>query len=170
MKKLVAIFFAVIIAVSISSCGKKEIIKDHDITENKTVRIEKPMVETNEKRINEKSGIELNLPEKATGVTYYMINDEIGQVSFDLDKLNYTLRAKKAEASDDFSGLYYEWTDNKKVKVNDNEAQAHIYDSEDKSCGSLIWFDKDNKTALTLSVEGKTTPEKLVKIAETIIK
>ena len=170
MKKIAVIILAFLMALSVCACGKtetKEITTQQQVTKPK---ISNPMVESNEERVEKKSGMEFKLPEKATGVTYYVINDEIGQISFDLNKQNYTLRSKKADAADDFSGLYYVWTEEKKVKVNGNDGEVHIYNGEDTECGSLIWFDKDKGSALTLSVDSKTTPDKLVKLAESITK
>ncbi len=169
MKKIILFLMIFITIFSFCSCGKKSGDKELNPDNETTNKIVNPMVESGKGDIKNKTGIDFKLPEKAKNESYYMINDEIGQVGFDIGKKNYTLRAKKAEAADDFSGYYYVWTEEKDVKVNGNEAQAHIYSGEEGDYGTLIWFDKDSKTALTLSVIGKTTPEDLVKTAESLV-
>ena len=168
MKKAAVIILALITALLVSSCGKKEDTKQ--ITGQTKESVINPMVESDETELKKKTGLGIKLPEKASGVSYYLINNEIGQIGFDLGKKSYTLRSKKADAADDFSGLYYTWTESKEVKVKGNEAEVHIYSAEGTDLGSLIWFDQGKGTAYTLTVEGKTTAEELVKTAESIVK
>ena len=168
MKKAAVIILALITALLVGSCGKKEETKQ--ITEQSEETVVNPMVESDETELKKKAGLGIKLPEKASGVTYYLINNEIGQIGFDLGKKSYTLRSKKAEAADDFSGLYYTWTENKAVKVKGNDAEAHIFSQDGTDLGSLIWFDSGKGTAYTLTIEGKTSAEDLVKTAESIVK
>ncbi len=172
MKRFFASAFIIVFAFSFCSCNsvhntsqktRSEIIKEIETTTEPNVFtvIEKSEAE-------DIAGAEISVPEKSGSVCYYSYFDDNGayvQTSFSIDDFNYVYRVKKTDKYEDFSGLYFYWSNVEKVKIGKSDAEFRQYSSDEESYSVLLWIDKSNGTMNTLSVDDAVSAESLISIA-----
>lgn len=102
-----------------------------------------PMVEVTEDEFKATLGMELGVPEGAANVKYYVIGNELGEMMFMLDGMEYTARIKAAAEFEDISGMYFEWTseDDCKVKERAGKVMRNISEEENLTDDLCLWFD-----------------------------
>lgn len=177
MKKITALLFAVCFLFLFVSCGKNT-----DVTKESTTAVTKAdeakeISTDNSISVIEKSeaesiaGKEISVPKKSDGVEYFSVGTDEGcyvQTTFSVNELNYVYRIKKTDKFEDFSGLYFSWTDVKQVKVGDNNAEFRSYDSGDDSCSILLWLDSSKGEMITLSVDAFVEADELISVASNL--
>ena len=111
--------------------------------DNDDVSIPNPMKETDADGIMQAMGVRFGVPDGAENVRYVIINDEMAQMSFELDSTEFTARIKPSAEFEDISGMYYDWTftdDSWKVGYCDAKAMSYISETEDDAM-VLLWYD-----------------------------
>ena len=111
--------------------------------DNDDVSIPNPMKETDADGTMQTLGVRFGVPDGAENVRYYIIDDEMAQMSFVLDSTEFTARIKPSAEFEDISGMYYDWNavdDSWKVGYCDAKAMSYISETEDDAM-VLLWYD-----------------------------
>lgn len=90
--------------------------------------------------IKDKIGITMNVPNDATEVSYYVLDGEIGEISFQLDGHSYYMRASRQNG--DFSGLNGTVTYEEKIDAK-YDALLTVIDSGGEQYRKISWTDGD---------------------------
>lgn len=172
MKKLFASLFILVFAFAFCSCKSEQ--DSSKTTNTEPVKKIETTAEANAFKSIGKSeaeniaGAKISVPEKSDNVSYYLYssgNSSYVQTSFSRDDCNYVYHVKKIDEFEDFSGLYFNWSDIRKVKIGKSDAEFRQYSSDDDSYSVLLWIDKSNGTMNTLSVDDAVSAESFVSIA-----
>ena len=138
-------------------------------TEQKAV-MSNPMTETDEKGMQEKTGITLKAPEGAEKIQYFVIDtgDEkpIAELRFTIGGKDYTYRAQLngATKAEDNSGMAYTWKETKPVKVSYCEGTFETCDE----ATVIYWADVVPGINYSLSTNSAASEQDMTKMAETI--
>lgn len=175
MKKLFAFVLVFAIAFAFSSCksaDKKTVTTKPEIIKETETTAEPNLFKSIDKSEAEKiAGAEISVPKKFGNISYNLYSDDKGsyvQTSFSQNNFNFVYRIKRTDKFEDFSGLYFTWSDIEKVKIGESEAEFRQYSEDEDSFSILLWIDESNGTMNTLSVDDAVDAELLVSIAEKI--
>ncbi|MCR5537776.1 MAG: YgdI/YgdR family lipoprotein [Lachnospiraceae bacterium] len=101
--------------------------------------------------------INFAVPEGAENVVYRLMEAEgqepLAEVQFDLNGLSFNMREQRgAAATDDISGMYYDWTAQDGVNVwGSIPGSAYRYIGEDETADLLTWYIEEIGTSYALS-------------------
>jgi|GEM_PF-5034523 len=117
MKKIITMLIALTLCISLVGCGKEPVssepVKDSSgsIAEAPEVtggaQMVNPWTDVDEEGFKEKFGLYPHTPEGATDVSY-RVSDEVAEINFKLDGVDYCFRLQKGEEAKDISGMYYD--------------------------------------------------------------
>lgn len=141
-----------ICAMGLIGCGVAETQTENESKQEET--IVNPMTEETADTFSEKYGNSLHVPEGASDVQYFSYeSDDLGEIKFTLDGLNYIARVKEIDTFTDISGLYYEWTVTDDRTINDNESMYYRYIGENSMVDLYAWYSSSAGKMYSLSVE-----------------
>ena len=132
MKKLIA---TVLVTLLLLCCAAG--------AENEAVGLANPWVETSEEELTAALGFAFAVPEGAENVTFRMLEaQQLGEMTFTLNGMDYVARIKPAEEFEDISGLYYEWGDPiEDTAVEGRQTwEARAVDGE-RTVDLVLWYD-----------------------------
>lgn len=98
-KKIAMIVFMGILCLGLLGCGKKDSPAAKDGMENPIKEVKKEELE--------RVGVEMEEPDGAADMNYYIIGDETAQITFTLGGHEYIYRGARTE--EDISGIYEEF-------------------------------------------------------------
>ncbi len=164
-KKIVlGLMLTTICAAAIVGCGasnsnntSKAASKESE-TEEKNAGVSNPWVDTDKDGLAEATGIELSAPDGATNVLYsYMKEDNLAQVSYELDSAKWVYRAQSADELTDISGLNYKGMTEEKGTVSNRDAiyYSHAAEDDEDSVQMVNWYDVVTGITYSLSATGK---------------
>ena len=104
MKKLIALFLALMAVFALCACGESE-----ETDNGGNTQMVNPMVESTPEDIESAIGVALTPPEGANDTMYFIIGGNMGEVQFKYGKTNekYSYRVQKTGEAQDISGLYF---------------------------------------------------------------
>ncbi len=125
MKNLILIT-ALLIALSLTACSSNETIEEtsSENTSSENISSSEEILEPNVGVVNPmvevlgtddfitSLGINLTAPSDSEVLKYVIISDEVAQITYLKNDLEYTLRASKSAPSDDIHGVYSEGIEN----------------------------------------------------------
>ena len=100
-----------------------------------------PKFETNREDFGLKLGYQLLVPEGAGNVKYYVIDGELGEMTFTLDNMSFTARIQSASKLTDISGLHYKWTVEEDCMIGRCPGQTKRYIGENEQVDLCLFFD-----------------------------
>ena len=143
MKRFLATAVCVLLVVFTCSCGQSVSTPSQPETDDGVnVGVVNPLRSLENAQQLADEGYYIDAPEGATDVSYTVISNQIGQVSFTLDGLTYTLRCSNELT--DFHGVYADF----------DEAEVFNTESADISVGTISG---GNEGALALWTSGDTS-------------
>ena len=135
MKKLMTLSLALLMLVcTLTACGESK-------TEETPSTIPNPMVESDAEGVKQALGFELAVPEGAENVHYFIISDEMEELHFTLDGLDYVARLKASAEFEDISGMYYEWTDTQEDNIGSCLYKFMRYCGDEGDVELCLWYD-----------------------------
>ncbi len=190
--KLAAISMATMMAVSMVACGSSK--KDTQAADNnvqteeaadagaeaENTTIANPVSVVSEDEMCQRTGIDLPLPERATDITYSVIENgdfDIAQAEFTLDGHKMYLRACSTGTTSlmesptaiskdcDISGLNYEWSAGGILSVQNRDAMFNI---SKEGPGFIAWLDVVPGIIYNLCMEEGADQDVLLNTAEEI--
>ncbi len=115
-----------------------------------------PWVESTSGDIAEAIGATFGVPEGAEDVAYSLLPPEnLAEMRFTLDGLEYTARIKLSEEFDDISGLYYEWESEEPCVIAFKQGLVKRVTEEGETIDLCLWHDADMGVMYSLSACGK---------------
>ena len=133
------------------------------------VGLPNPVREATAREIQERMGAPVAVPQGAQDVAYSLIDmtdeEEIAQVQFTLDGIQYCFRTQPGDGLTDISGMYYEWTKEDLAPLPGLEAEAHYNEGE---AGILLWYHQGRGLACSVSMDTGATLEALVALAQPV--
>lgn len=133
------------------------------------VGLPNPVREATAREIQERMGAPVAVPQGAQDVAYSLIDmtdeEEIAQVQFTLDGIQYCFRTQPGDGLADISGMYYEWTKEDLAPLPGLEAEAHYNEGE---AGILLWYHQGRGLACSVSMDTGATLEALVALAQPV--
>ncbi len=97
-------------------------------TETATAALPNPMREVSDVLAFEVLGVHMVAPAKGENVKYFIINDEVADIQFDLDGVSYTWRA--SNTAEDFAGIFERFKEGTDLTI--------TYDAPDASSEAVI--------------------------------
>ncbi|MCQ2554552.1 MAG: hypothetical protein MJ171_02745 [Clostridia bacterium] len=132
MKKLLIILLALILALSMFSCGKKN------------AQMENPWEEGTKQFLYDELGYAFDLPEDGTVTdVHYLWSTplQIGEVQFTYNGKQWSARAKRARDFEDITGAYYGWTFEEGVDIgNGIIGQYRMFKDKSDTFTVFTWF------------------------------
>lgn len=93
------------------------------------------------------------VPPDATDVVYRVnASQELAEMDFKLDGMDFTARMKPTEEFEDISGMYYEWEVDDEQMVGPSEGRARGGSADGEMIHSLLWRDDVTGIMYSLSV------------------
>lgn len=128
-----------------------------ELEDGRIVGMANPMAEVTEDEFMSKLGIELGTIEGAANVKYFMINNELGEMVFTIDNMEYTARVKATPEFEDISGMYFDWTVTEDCTIKGRAGKTMRYISEEKSMyyDLCLWYDAESEIMYSLSTYDK---------------
>lgn len=165
MKKLLAVLMVAMMAMLAVACAKKDANEPGEVIstdaptkgaeeKGEMVGMANPMVETDAKGVMDKTGLEFKIPEGASDVQYFVINNELAEARFKLDGVEYTARMQPTGEFTDISGYYYEWDSQEDAKVGGLDAKM-MRKNGDPTIDVILWFDAVPGVMYSLSAQAK---------------
>jgi len=190
MKKLIAVLIAMIVVFAMAACSppapKEEATEapatsaqqasdepsqsssaEASPTEGETAGLPNPVIEVDSAdEIMEKTDIFITVPEGAADAKYSIIADEVAQVDFTLDGINYNHRIQKTDKLEDISGVYTDFEVEKDMTWEDYPYQIKY--SEGKE-GISLWYDDLAGASYSVFMESGADESKLESISIALI-
>ena len=172
-------FFLVCAVMAFVGCGgnknNKSTSESVNTSKNNTnecvTTIANPWIITDLQGIEKLCGRTLTLPDGVSDVVYtQMQRDTLGQARFQLDGNDYTVRIKKTQCFQDFSGVYVDWKtqDSCVVKKCRGIERRGIYDGKVRHV--ILLQDVTDGYMYSISASGDNLDSKMVKsVAEIIV-
>ncbi len=154
MKKLLIIALAIAMILSLACCGDNtatvSVTSANDTSSTEPINSEltgmpNPWTESSAAEIEEKLGVGFNEPDGASDISYqWMESDNLAQMHFTVDGVDWTARIKPSAHYDDISGMEYTWdteTDAEVLTVDDFEVKGTLRTTldEGKNVISGLW-------------------------------
>lgn len=117
-----------------------------------------PWVETDAKGFSEKMGIDLNVPEGAENVSYYIMDGKLGEMNFTWKGADCCARCKASGSWEDISGLYYDKWDKEeacKVKHCEGKTRSVMDQGRNLQIRNCMWIDMVPGIMYSLTAEAK---------------
>ena len=142
----IALLLAVVLLLGcvLTACDEddvKAVEQAVEATEEKTAGLPNPMVETDAKGFVEQVGAELNVPQGATDVKYYVIDKTLGQMDFKLNGMDFTARVKSSDKFEDISGMYCKWDVEDDCKIGGRDGKNMRGKTDGKNVDVCLWYD-----------------------------
>ena len=140
MRKYLALALSLMMVLTMAACG------------NKNAGLANPMQEITDAELIETYSHGLVLPEGVTEAVYYLYNGDLFEIRFEKNGVSYTARTAKADACEDISGMYYEWTIEEDDLANlgvQGSAKRYIGDKE--TVDVVNWYDQGSGVNYSLS-------------------
>lgn len=117
-----------------------------------------PWTESDEQGVAEATGFDMTPPEGAENVAYsYLADENLAQMSYELDDAQWVYRMQSADALTDISGLYMDWT-GEEGTVSGREAMYYGQcDPNDETTDDVMlvsWYDAVTGVTYSLSATG----------------
>ena len=110
-----------------------------------------PWTETTAQGLMDALGLQLGLPDGATNVTWRMMESEqMGEVQFTWQDVDYTARIAPTEEFEDISGMYYAWEQEEECVVGRSRGVCYRAHEDGKTVDLCLWH--DDLTGLMYSV------------------
>ena len=132
--------------------------------QGESIAIGNPWIESDEQGVLEATGYAIKAPEDATEVYYsFCTDDNMAQVIYQKDSIDWTYRIKATTEADDISGMYYEWNVSEEGTVSGKNAIYMGYsdateDSEyidDVEYAQVVnWYDDVAGVSYSLAASG----------------
>lgn len=108
-----------------------------------TAGIANPWVEATSSDIAEAVGAAFGVPEGAVDISYSLMPEEnLAEMRFTLNDMQYAARIQPAEAFTDISGLFYEWKAEGPFLLADMEGLERRAADGELTVDSALWFDE----------------------------
>ena len=178
MKKLLIALMAMTMVFSFAACGSSG--SEEPAAEDTTAAAEdtemaNPLEEVSKEDMIEGTGVDIDAPEGATDVKYFILTsesapdtngegtDKVAQVMFKYNDKEFTYRAQQASIEPyDMCGIEGEAMETyEKVPVNYCEATVNIYDG----AGGVFWIDLAPGIDYSLTCTNPIEKDELVKVA-----
>lgn len=147
MKKLMAILMAALMTLTLAGAA---------FAEGGMIGMANPWTETTEEGFIGIMGLELAIPEGAENVAFRVLEaEQLGEMTFTLDGMDYVARVKPAVEFEDISGLYYAFEN-----PIEDEAVAGLQTWEGRATDGeetidlALWFDVVPGIMYSLSTSG----------------
>ena len=115
-----------------------------------------PWVESTSGDIAEAIGATFGVPEGAEDVAYSLMPSEnLAEMRFTLDGMEYTARIKPSEEFDDISGMYYEWEIEEPCVIAFMQGLVKRATEEGETIDLCLWHDAVMGLMYSLSASGK---------------
>lgn len=169
MKKTVAIMLAALMIMSLSACGSKK-PADSKANSSQQQYVANPWVEVSADTMYNSIGFRFGVPDGATNVIYrWDEEDGIAEMQFtDAFGVNITARAKKTEAFEDISGMYYDFSQNpdnyghgpdlflNNETIENLRGDWHLLDTENGMVNLGMWFYKGSAGSYSFTISAVT--------------
>ena len=158
MKKIALLLAAVLLlGCVLTACGKKEekAASQPSEAEEKPVGMVNPMVETDATGFLAQCGTELNVPQGAADVKYFVINQTIGQMTFQLDGVDCTARIKPAAEFEDISGMYCTWDAEEDCTICGFDGRQMRGKTDGSAVDVCLWYDVVPGLMYSLTAQAK---------------
>ena len=168
-KKVVRLLAIGILSLSLMACGKKAEPADvsgenqaetteeakEDTTTDKAKDAESeignPWKDSSAEESESVFGCVVQTPLDATNVSYQMLNEnEMGQMQFTCQELEFTARIQKTEDLTDISGANYDWTMESDLDLAGAPGCTMRYVSDKEMVDVLLWYDEYNGVTYSL--------------------
>jgi hypothetical protein len=116
--------------------------------------------------INRQLGLNLQLPSDAVVETCQVISDSLGEVAFSVEGQEYVYRGESTSASEDISGLYFDFTSVEEVPI---DAYVCTIEFNENGPGYSRWYDEANGITYSVSVDSGASSERLTDISKLLI-
>lgn len=170
MKKLLYVLLAMTLVFAATACGQKADTDNADSNSNPAETL--PSAEATQEQITEEFGFEMTAPENSKNAEWAVVDECIGQLTFELDGQSVCFRmttdaapSEETEALEmlkTVSGINEELAETESGKVGD--MNAFVFFNSGKS-GAVIWYSEDG-TIYTVTVDKKASADKLLELAE----
>ena len=132
-----------------------------------SAEIKNPVVAVNDvATINDKLDINLVLPDGAAATNCSIIDNSLGDVSFELNGQAYSYRGMASTVDEDISGLYYDFTSHDRDEVS---GQSFAIEFSDGGPGYARWYVKASGVVYSVSVENSASRNLLSDMAFILI-
>ena len=113
------------------------------IAETAVVGMANPWTETDAESISQLYGFEFGIPEGAENISYALLEaQDLAEMRFTWDGLEYTARIKPSAEFEDISGLYYDpWDYEEPCQVQWCEGVVKRVQDGDDTVDVCLWFD-----------------------------
>ena len=149
MKKRICILLVVVFALTLCACGGTQ--KDES-----GVDLANPWRDSTFEEVLDSYNVPFLTPAGAVNERWSVMQSEQGnliQDVFELDGLRFTARARQTEALEDISGLYYDWTGEEAVVLqNGDQGSRFVYESRKESVQLCLWYDTATGNSCSLAV------------------
>jgi hypothetical protein len=159
MKKSVLIFFVLIYICLLSGCQTKA-------EKEPTPEVVNPLQESSDKEIIDTLGMNLNVPEDAQNISYFIIEiaevNSTAQAMFTRDIVDYTYRIRSTTEFEDISGAYYEWETIKEIEISYCSGEVRFNEGKEGIC---LWYDTVPGLMYSIYATSGASEEGLLSIA-----
>ncbi|MCF0258762.1 MAG: hypothetical protein HUJ54_02770 [Erysipelotrichaceae bacterium] len=157
-------------AMLLAGCAAQQTNNTSAASGETSAQIANPTKQVTKEELARQTGIELDAAQGAQDVVFTVIDDadggKLAQVSFTLDGTEYNYRAESVSDPEgkDISGVYGQWTSEEPVEIQHCKG-TYKTGSE----GSVVvWTDVAPGISYSLSTNGKTDKDSLVKMASSL--
>ena len=177
MKKLIIVVLAITMIMSLACCGENTATvsvsssTDTALINSQQTGMPNPWTESSAAEIKENLGVGFYEPDGASDISYqWMESDNLAQMHFTVDGVDWTARIKPSVHYDDISGMEYTWdaeTDADELTVDDFEVKGTCRTTKDegKNVISGIW---QNDRGFMYSLSAVADNELDLSLAQTV--
>ena len=177
MRKTTIIIAALCVCLCVLGCGcgssssqTDQPSADQSSTETGNASMPNPMTQVGSvEELDAQTGLSLIVPTDATDVSCYIIesgDDDLAEVMFTLDGVEYTSRQQICSQTTDISGMYYTW---EKTADETYEGKTYTVSFIEGQQGIVSWYDGQSKVQHSISMGSDASESALVAIAEQLL-
>ena len=141
----------------LTACDEDDVKAVEQVVEatEQSAGLANPMVETDAKGFVEQVGAELNVPQGATDVKYYVIDKTLGQMDFKLNGMDFTARVKSSDKFEDISGMYCTWDAEEDCTICGFDGRQMRGKTDGSAVDVCLWYDVVPGLMYSLTAQAK---------------